>query len=109
MTQTQTQTLTQTVTTGGGGGGGVVTKDYSGNGDQIEAPFTTTVGETLSWTYQNTNGDFPTGMFVNDDSLYEVLVDTSGATPTSGSTYLPVGTHTLHVITIGNWTMHVGQ
>jgi len=118
--QTVTQTVVQTVTappvtvtvttpggTSGGGGGAPVTEDYSGNGDQTEAPFTTSVGETLSWTWQNTNGDSPTGMFINDDSADQVLVDSDGNT-TAGSTYLPAGTHTLDIVTIGNWTVHVG-
>jgi hypothetical protein len=82
-----------------------VTESYSGDGDLTEAPFTTPVGETLSWTWVNGNGDFPTGMFINDDSAGQVLVDSMG---TSGSTYLAPGTHTLSIITIGTWTIHVG-
>jgi len=88
--------------------GSPITKDFSGNGDVTEAPFTTTVGETLSWTWQNTNGDFPTGMTIYDTSGSNFsLVDSDGQT-TSGSTYLAAGTHTLETITIGNWTIHVG-
>lgn len=103
-----TVTVTTTTTsTPPPSGGSKVVKDFSGNGEQTEAPFTTTVGETLSWTYENTNGDFPTGMFINDDSQLEVLVDGDGQT-TSGSTYLKPGEHTFHVITVGNWTIHVG-
>jgi hypothetical protein len=82
-----------------------VTEDYSGDGDLTEAPFTTPVGETLTWTWVNGNGDFPTGMFINDDSAGQVLVDSMA---TSGSTYLAPGAHTLSVVTIGTWTIHVG-
>lgn len=82
-----------------------MTLDFSGDGDRTEAPFTTTVGETLSWTWVNGNGDAPTGMFINDDSAFEELVDSQAA---SGSTYLPPGEHTLDIITIGDWTIHVG-
>jgi hypothetical protein len=85
--------------------GSPITKDYSGNGDLTEPPFTTSVGETLSWTWVNGNGDFPTGMFINDDGQSKVLVDSQA---TSGSTYLAPGTHTLDIITIGTWTIHVG-
>lgn len=84
-----------------------VVEDFSGNGDLTEAPFTTCKGETLSWTWQNTNGDFPTGMSIFDDSGNMNPVSGDGNT-TSGSTYVPAGTHTLAIITTGNWTIHVG-
>jgi hypothetical protein len=106
----QTVTVTTSVATPPtttSGGGSPVTKDFSGNGDQTLDPFTTTFGEHLYWTWQNTNGDFPTGMFINDESQLEVLVNGDGNT-TSGSTYLAPGLHTLQVITIGNWTIRIG-
>lgn len=99
-------TPSPTPTTPSGSGSRVIL-DFSGNGDLTEAPFTTAVGETLSWTWQNTNGDFPTGMSINDASQLDFLVDADGST-TSGSTYLSPGTHTLEIVTVGNWTIHVG-
>lgn len=82
-----------------------VSESYSGTDDAVEAPFTTCRGETLTWTWVNGNGAFPTGLFVNDDSQAQVLVDSMAS---SGSTYLPAGTHTLDIITIGSWTISIG-
>jgi hypothetical protein len=109
-----TKTVTVTVTTGGSTpppptttttNSTPVVKDFAGNGDQYLDPFTTTVGEHLYWTWQNTNGDYPTGMFISDTD--SIPVNGDGNT-TSGSTYLAPGTHSLHVITVGNWTIHIG-
>ena len=82
-----------------------LTLDFSGSDDRTLAPFTTTVGETLSWTWQNTNGDFLTGMNIFDDSGN--MDSITGGETTTGSGYLPPGTHTLDIITIGNWTIHI--
>jgi hypothetical protein len=83
-----------------------VSESYSGSGDAYEPSFTTCKQETLTWTWVNTNGDFPTGMFINDESQFQVLVDESQAS--SGSVTLPAGTHTLDITTIGDWTITVG-
>ncbi len=82
-------------------------RNFSGNGDKTIAPFTTTAGETLSWVWQNTNGSSPTGMAIDDASQSSFVVNSDGST-THGSTYLPPGKHTLQIITVGNWTIHIG-
>jgi hypothetical protein len=81
--------------------------NFSGNGEKTIAPFTTTVGETLTWMWQNTNGSSPTGMTIDDLSQNSFVANSDGSV-TRGSTYLPPGKHTLHVITVGNWTIHIG-
>ena len=75
--------------------------DYSGKGTLAEAAFTTCQGETLSWTLSDTCN----GMFINDNSQSEVLVDSAAA---SGSTYLAPGAHTIEVSACGDWTIHIG-
>jgi len=82
-----------------------VSESYSGTDDLTEPTFTTCRAETLSWTWTNTNGAYPTGMYISDESQFATLVDSDAA---SGSLTLPAGTHTLDIITIGDWTITVG-
>ena len=90
-----------------------VTEDFSGVGNQDLAPFTTPVGETLSWTsswssgcsISDCNGDI--GIF-DFGSPGGTLVDASNQA--AGSTYLLAGSHQLDIVdeSGANWTIHVG-
>jgi len=93
--------------------GSPVTENFSGTGNVELAPFSTSVGETLSWTSTwpdgasigDPNGDF--SIFDNSQSGWAGPVGNNAG---SGSTYLPAGAHQFSVLDEGSasWTIHVG-
>lgn len=75
-------------------------RTFEGNGSKNLAPFTTSKGETLSWS--NTG---PL-MIISNNNLSgpDPNVDSKGR---SGETYLPPGRYSLGIAAIGSWTIRI--
>lgn len=95
---------------------GIVVIDWSGNFGSAQKPFTTTTGETLTWTWQNGNGNYSSGMSIynlwSSTALVSYFVNSTNTISTvpggSGSVYLPPGQYDLDVGCVGLWTIHIG-
>jgi hypothetical protein len=77
---------------------------FTGNGSKTLPPFTLPHGATLQWTNDGALFTIYDGIGDPDVPNPSTPVNSNAA---SGSTYLPAGTHSFHIIAAGNWTITI--